>query len=124
MYAEDLDLGWRLTRAGWRYRYEPSAVVEHAESAATDQAFGASKTMRSMSATYGWIAWRRGVLVAWSMAIIGLAAATVRWIAGAGLQRAGLARGETMRARASFWIYVHRAGLRSRRALLAQVSAE
>ena len=27
MYAEDLDLGWRLARAGWHTRYEPSARV-------------------------------------------------------------------------------------------------
>jgi mycofactocin system glycosyltransferase len=27
--AEDVDLVWRLTAAGWRVRYEPRAVVEH-----------------------------------------------------------------------------------------------
>src|SRR3712207_7810168 len=35
MSAEDLDLGWRLRTAGWRTRYEPRAVVDHEESAAT-----------------------------------------------------------------------------------------
>jgi N-acetylglucosaminyl-diphospho-decaprenol L-rhamnosyltransferase len=29
MYVEDLDLCWRLRRAGWRVRYEPSAHVVH-----------------------------------------------------------------------------------------------
>ena len=29
MYAEDLDLGWRLHQAGWATRYEPDAVVDH-----------------------------------------------------------------------------------------------
>jgi N-acetylglucosaminyl-diphospho-decaprenol L-rhamnosyltransferase len=30
MYVEDVDLCWRLARAGWRIRYEPSARVIHA----------------------------------------------------------------------------------------------
>ena len=29
MYVEDVDLCWRLRRAGWRVVYEPGAVVEH-----------------------------------------------------------------------------------------------
>jgi mycofactocin system glycosyltransferase len=33
--AEDVDLVWRLTAAGWRVRYEPAAVVEHEHPAAT-----------------------------------------------------------------------------------------
>ena len=40
MFAEDLDLGWRLARAGWSRRYEPCARVRHFESAATGEAFG------------------------------------------------------------------------------------
>ena len=31
--GEDVDLVWRLHRAGWRVRYDPSAEVEHAEPA-------------------------------------------------------------------------------------------
>jgi mycofactocin system glycosyltransferase len=31
-YGEDVDLIWRLTAAGWRVRYEPSAEVAHAAS--------------------------------------------------------------------------------------------
>jgi N-acetylglucosaminyl-diphospho-decaprenol L-rhamnosyltransferase len=31
MYVEDLDLCWRLGRAGWRVRYEPSAEVTHVQ---------------------------------------------------------------------------------------------
>jgi mycofactocin system glycosyltransferase len=33
--AEDVDLVWRLTAAGWRVRYEPAAVVEHEHPVAT-----------------------------------------------------------------------------------------
>jgi len=29
MYVEDVDLCWRLRRAGWRVAYEPSGTVEH-----------------------------------------------------------------------------------------------
>ncbi|MDQ3945657.1 MAG: glycosyltransferase family 2 protein [Actinomycetota bacterium] len=29
MYVEDVDLCWRLRRAGWRVAYEPAAAVEH-----------------------------------------------------------------------------------------------
>jgi len=29
MYLEDVDVGWRLRRAGWRVRYEPGGVVVH-----------------------------------------------------------------------------------------------
>ncbi|MGH9042758.1 MAG: glycosyltransferase family 2 protein [Acidimicrobiia bacterium] len=29
MYVEDVDLCWRLRRAGWRIGYEPGATVEH-----------------------------------------------------------------------------------------------
>ena len=31
MYAEDLDLCWRLWRAGWGVRHVPAAVVVHAQ---------------------------------------------------------------------------------------------
>lgn len=29
MYVEDVDLCWRLRRAGWRVAYEPDGIVEH-----------------------------------------------------------------------------------------------
>lgn len=38
MYAEDVDLCWRLWRAGWRVGYEPAARVVHAGAASTNQA--------------------------------------------------------------------------------------
>ncbi len=37
MYAEDVDLCWRLWRAGWRVRYEPAGRVVHAGGVSTDQ---------------------------------------------------------------------------------------
>jgi len=64
MYAEDLDLGWRLRRAGWITRYTPDARVFHAESAATTQAWGDARHARWHASTYAWMARRRGFLVA------------------------------------------------------------
>lgn len=37
MYMEDVDLCWRLHRAGWRVGYEPAAKVAHAIGRSTDQ---------------------------------------------------------------------------------------
>ncbi|WP_421021041.1 glycosyltransferase family 2 protein, partial [Klebsiella pneumoniae] len=37
MYMEDVDLCWRLWRAGWRVGYEPTARVVHAIGRSTDQ---------------------------------------------------------------------------------------
>ena len=37
MYAEDVDLCWRTTRAGWKVFYEPSARVAHVQGASTNQ---------------------------------------------------------------------------------------
>jgi GT2 family glycosyltransferase len=62
MYAEDLDLGWRLKRAGWTTRYLPQAVVLHSESASTTQAWGNSRYERSHASTYAWLLRRRGRL--------------------------------------------------------------
>ena len=39
MYAEDLDLGWRLARAGGPTRFVPAARVRHEVAAATSQQF-------------------------------------------------------------------------------------
>jgi N-acetylglucosaminyl-diphospho-decaprenol L-rhamnosyltransferase len=104
LFAEDLDLGWRLAGAGWTTRYEPDAVVHHHESAATAGAFGADRTMRAMDATYAWLARRRGLLRTWAIAGVGVAANTLEYLLATGARR----------ERARFWVRVHRAGLRRR----------
>jgi N-acetylglucosaminyl-diphospho-decaprenol L-rhamnosyltransferase len=38
MYVEDVDLCWRLWRAGWRVGYEPAGRVVHTVGVSTDQA--------------------------------------------------------------------------------------
>ena len=79
MYAEDLDLGWRLSQAGWTTRYEPLAVVEHEVAAATSQQFGSERAPVWQRATYGCIARRRGPAYARAVAFINLLHALSRW---------------------------------------------
>jgi len=78
LFAEDLDLGWRLRRAGWETRYEPSAVVDHHESAATAAAFGTARTERTQAETYAWLRRTRGAAIARTVAALNVAGAVAR----------------------------------------------
>ncbi len=78
LYAEDLDLLWRLHAAGWATLYEPRARVCHESAAATAGAFGEDRDSRSMAATYAMLVRRRGRPRAWTTAAINLAGAAVR----------------------------------------------
>ena len=119
MYAEDLDLCWRIARAGWRIRYEPDAHVRHQLSAAAVQAFGPDLDDRWRAATWGWMARRRGVGLTWITAAIEAAAAGSRLAICTILVR--LAPGERSRTRvvrARGDLRNASLGLRSRRTLL------
>ena len=117
MYAEDIDLAWRLEQAGGRCRYEPRARVGHELSAATRKAFGPERRRRHLRATFAWLVRRRGLAYARAFAGLNLLTCSVRWAACAALtpiaQRYEGPRDE-WREMAS----VMRDGLRSRRALL------
>jgi GT2 family glycosyltransferase len=78
LYAEDVDLAWRLKQSGWRTLYEPAARVHHASGAAARQAFGEAPYERWMAATYDWIERRRGRPRRIATAAINLAGALVR----------------------------------------------
>lgn len=78
MYAEDLDLGWRLNRAGWTARYVPAARVFHAESSATTQAWGHERHLRWHRSTYAWMARRRGIMIARIVAAINVGGFLIR----------------------------------------------
>ncbi len=83
LYAEDLDLCWRLGRKGWSVRYEPSAHVRHEENAATAQALGTDFDETWLRATYAWQAEVQGVRRTWAAALVELAACTPRlWVLG------------------------------------------
>jgi N-acetylglucosaminyl-diphospho-decaprenol L-rhamnosyltransferase len=78
MYAEDLDLGWRIARAGYTTRYVPSARVLHHASAATTQAWGDERTLRWLRSTYAWMLRRRGPVRTRITAAINVAGAYAR----------------------------------------------
>ena len=112
LFAEDLDLGWRLRRAGWATRYEPRARVRHAQSAATS-AFGEERTERWMLATYAWLVRRRGLLAARAVAALNVVGA---------LARLAVTREPARRAAFLRWGRLHaRAGLRTGRHALREV---
>ena len=115
MYAEDLDIGWRLHEAGWATRFEPRARVEHESSASTDQAWGdAGKTERWQRSTYAWMLRRMGVPRTRAVAAIQIGGQLARlvWLEPA----ARIAPGRFARRRdaARWWIRLHRYGLASR----------
>jgi GT2 family glycosyltransferase len=78
MYAEDLDLGWRIAKAGYTTHYVPSARVLHHASAATTQARGDERTLRWLRSTYAWMLRRRGPLRTRTTALINVAGAYAR----------------------------------------------
>jgi GT2 family glycosyltransferase len=82
MYAEDLDLGWRLHQQGWITRYEPSARVFHESGAATGAAFAGAEAERFLAATYAMLCRRRGAARMWATAAVNVlgAAGRVAWM--------------------------------------------
>jgi GT2 family glycosyltransferase len=78
LFAEDLDLGWRLRDGGWITWYEPRARVLHASGAATGPAFGSARRPRFMRATYATLARRRGRGRALLTALVNVVGAAVR----------------------------------------------
>ena len=114
MHAEDLDLGWRIARAGLAPRYEPGAVVLHHGSVSTTAVFGAGLQQRWTAATYSWMARTRGLPRTRAVAAANIAGAAARWGAFAVLARLSPRRWGSARDAAREWTRVHRAGLRPR----------
>jgi len=100
MYAEDLDLGWRLARSGFPTRYVPSAEVEHEHGAATEKAWGEERAIRWQRNSYAWMLRRRGWLLTRTVAVIELTGAAVRY-----------AVRPKSRRRWRWWMRMHRTGL-------------
>lgn len=111
MYAEDLDLGWRLRDAGWALRYEPAARARHASGAATGPAFGDMRQRRFMRETYAVIERRRGPRTARATAAINVAGAAGRaaWMTPPALLSP---RWRARRQETVAWVTAHREGLR------------
>ena len=119
MYAEDLDLGWRLREAGWATRYEPRAAVLHELSQAAIQAFGDERTERWMRATYAWMVRRRGPLRTRATAAVNVAGAGARWVTFALLSRIAGPRWNGPRDANRAWARMHSIGLRNHPRLVA-----
>jgi GT2 family glycosyltransferase len=78
MYAEDLELCWRLHRAGWRVRLEGDIAVPHVGNASGAQAWGDQRTVRWLVPTYQWYEQARGPAAARRWAAVN--AACLRWL--------------------------------------------
>jgi GT2 family glycosyltransferase len=119
LYAEDLDLAWRLARAGWRTRYEPRAIVHHEESAATRKVWGDALRQKWIRATYAWVARRRGLAAARSLAAFQVAMSVMDYAAYSLLAVVSDSpRWARRKASARRGIGLHRLGLRPRDELL------
>jgi GT2 family glycosyltransferase len=111
MYAEDLDLGWRLERAGFPTRYVPAAEVEHEHGAATDKAWGDERAIRWQRNSYAWMLRRRGWLLTRTIALIELAGAAARYAAMSPLAWVRPDPWRRRRRRWRWWMRMHRTGL-------------
>jgi GT2 family glycosyltransferase len=78
MYAEDVDLCWRLRDRGWLTHYEPAARVAHESGAATRAAFGDRQVDRFMVETYAMLLRRRGPARTIAIAALNIAGAAAR----------------------------------------------
>jgi N-acetylglucosaminyl-diphospho-decaprenol L-rhamnosyltransferase len=116
MYAEDIDLAWRMKGAGWATRYEPEAVVRHEVSAATTKAFADQRLERHLEASFDWMARRRGLGVARTYAAINWLGSSVRALALAPLALLRAGRFAASRERYRRFATAHRETLRRRQA--------
>ncbi|HET9073951.1 MAG TPA: glycosyltransferase family 2 protein [Solirubrobacteraceae bacterium] len=99
LYAEDLDLAWRLHRAGWHSRYVPEALVDHVHAAAISQLYGEARDARALQSAYTWLHRRRGPVVPVLWAGVNAAGAGLRGLA-PGSRAAGSRRQARLHLRA------------------------
>jgi GT2 family glycosyltransferase len=120
LYAEDLDLGWRLRRAGWFTRYVPDASVHHENAAATTLAWGEERTARWVRMTYVWLLARRGAARTRLIAYLNVFGARARCLVYTILARVDRDRWDRRRRVARWWADLHAAGLAPRAELTAE----
>lgn len=114
MSAEDLDLGWRMRRAGWATRYEPTAVVQHEESSATRQVWGDELAIHWQRCAYAWMVRRLGRARTATVGLLNLAGSATRLAADFAIARGRV--DDRLRALAR-WTLVHLYALAPRRTL-------
>ena len=113
MYAEDMDLGWRMRGAGWVTRYEPRATIHHEESAATTQAWGDDRFERWHASTYAWLARRRGLGIARGISLLNVIGFSARALLYTVLAACGFSNARNGRQNAVNALRAHSIGLRS-----------
>jgi GT2 family glycosyltransferase len=111
MYAEDLDLQWRLARQGWRTWYEPRARARHQAAAAAGPAFGQARPARFMAATYAMLRRRRGAARMWITAAINIVGSAARVLGATALSPVS-ARSRTASVESRVWLRAHINGVR------------
>jgi GT2 family glycosyltransferase len=114
MYAEDIDIAWRLARAGYEVWYEPDARVRHVGGASTEQAFaGFQRERRHYTAFYAWLHRRRGGPIARTTAAVSVVGELLRYAAFSLLALAAPNRWSAAATRSRSYLSLHRIGLRS-----------
>ncbi len=125
LWAEDLDLSWRLRRAGWRTRYVPGARVGHAVSAAMAARWSPQeRALGAQRSAYAWLIARRGRTVARAVALAHLAGPAARAPAYAALARLRPEPWAARAARQRAWRAQHLTGLEPRARLAAHRRGE
>lgn len=84
MYKEDVDLAWRLRRAGWATLYEPAAIAWHARGAGAPSGSSLIDLARSNRAIAPWIkalSWRNHRLMLAKNEDVSSLARDLPWIA-------------------------------------------
>lgn len=112
LFAEDIDLAWRLRRAGWTAHYVPDAVVRHVVAAATGKAYGSDRPLKAEAATYAWLARRRGRAAAWAFGVVNVGGATARLLLFASLAALSPKRWRKNRELARHHLLIHQFGLK------------
>jgi GT2 family glycosyltransferase len=111
MYAEDIDLSWRLRQAGFETRYEPGARVRHELSAAARKAFAEERLDRHMAEAWTWMARRQGTWAARAYAALNAAGCALRLALLAPLARFRPASYANRAALERRYLRLHRAGI-------------
>jgi N-acetylglucosaminyl-diphospho-decaprenol L-rhamnosyltransferase len=94
MYAEDIELCWRLRQRGWRTVLAADIAVAHVGNAAGAQAWGGGREARYWAATYDLHAQMRGALRTRGLALVNTIGVLVHLAANvAGSVATGAARG-------------------------------
>jgi GT2 family glycosyltransferase len=114
MSAEDLDLGWRMREAGWATRYEPRAVIDHEESAATKQVWGSDLAIHWQRCAYAWMLRRRGRTRTATVGVLNLLGSVARYVLRLALARG---RGDEGLQALGRWTLVHLYAVAPRRVL-------